>query len=49
MEKARTMRIYANLPAFLWDELYLTASHLHAKTITQSLGDTTPFEKWYER
>jgi len=49
MGKARAMRIYANLPEFLWDELYLTASHLTAKTITRSLGNITPFEKWHQR
>jgi Reverse transcriptase (RNA-dependent DNA polymerase)/GAG-pre-integrase domain len=49
MGKARAMRIYAKLPDYLWDELYLTATHLTAKTITRSLGNITPFEKWYER
>ena len=49
MGKARTMRLYADLPANLWDELYLTASHLHAKTPTRSLKDITPFEMWHGR
>ena len=49
MGKARTMRIYADLPTNLWDELYLTSSHLHAKTPTRSLGNLTPFEKWHGR
>ena len=49
MGKARTMRLYADLPANLWDELYLTASHIHAKTPTRSLKDLTPFEMWYGR
>jgi Reverse transcriptase (RNA-dependent DNA polymerase)/GAG-pre-integrase domain len=49
MGKARAMRIYAKLPDYLWDELYLTATHLTAKTITRSLGNITPFEKWHER
>lgn len=49
MAKARTMRIYAQLPPFLWDELYLTASHLQAKTTTRSLLDKTPFELWYNK
>ena len=49
MGKARTMRIHADLPANLWDELYLTSSHLHAKTPTHSLGNATPFEKWHGR
>ena len=49
MGKARTMRLYADLPANLWDELYLTASHLHAKTPTRSLKEITPFELWHGR
>lgn len=49
MAKARTMRLYANLPAYLWDELYLTATHLQAKTTTRSLQDVTPWERWHER
>ena len=49
MGKARMMRLYADLPANLWDELYLTASHIHAKTPTRSLKDVTPFEMWYGR
>jgi hypothetical protein len=49
MSKSRTMRIYANLPPFLWDELYLTASHLHAKTATRSLKGKTPWELWHGR
>jgi hypothetical protein len=47
MAKARTMRIYADLPSFLWDKLYLTASHLHAKTTTRSLGGKTAWELWF--
>ncbi|KIJ25138.1 hypothetical protein M422DRAFT_193814, partial [Sphaerobolus stellatus SS14] len=49
MSKSRTMRIYAGLPPFLWDEFYLTASHLHVKTITRSLDGRTPWELWYGR
>ena len=49
MGKARTMKTYTNLPDFLWDKLYLTATHLTAKTITRSLGDITPFEKWFHQ
>ena len=49
MAKARTMRLYAKLPPYLWDEFYLTAAHLHAKTTTRSLDGTTPWEKWYNR
>ena len=49
MAKARTMHLYAKCPPFMWDEFYLTASHLQNKTTTQSLQGTTPWEKWYER
>jgi hypothetical protein len=49
MEKARTMRIYSKLPPFLWDEFYLTASHLHVKTTTRTLKSKTPYEMWYGR
>jgi hypothetical protein len=34
---------------FLWDEFYLTASHLHAKTTTRSLNGKTPWEYWHGR
>lgn len=47
--KARTMRIAAKCPDNLWDEFYLTAAHLHAKTGTKSLNGRTPFEMWYDR
>ena len=49
MSKSRTMCLYANLLPFLWDELYLTASHLHAKTATHSLNGKMPWELWYRR
>ena len=49
MEKAHTMRIHANLLPYLWDELYLTATHLHAKTTTHSLQGSTPWDMWNER
>lgn len=47
MGKTIAMRIYAKLPPFLWEELYLTAAHLHAKTTTRILNGKTPFELWY--
>jgi hypothetical protein len=47
MAKARTMHIYAGLPAYLWDEFYLTATHLYVKTTTKSLQNKTPWELWY--
>jgi hypothetical protein len=49
MAKARTMRIYAKLPTYLWDEFYLTSVHLHAKTTTRSLRGITPWELWHGR
>jgi len=49
MGKQRAMRAYAKLPPFLWDELYLTASHIHTKTMTRSLDNKTPFEMWFGR
>lgn len=45
--KARTMRLTAKCPDSLWDEFYITAAHLHAKTATKSLKGKTPFELWY--
>ena len=42
------MRIYADCPPYLWDEFYLTAAHLHSKTLTCSLtGGITPWEKYH--
>ena len=49
MGKARTMRIDARCPEYLWDEFYLTAAHLHEKTWTRSLDNKTPYEAWYGR
>jgi len=49
MGKQRAMRAYSKLPPFLWDELYLTASHIHTKTMTRSLDNKTPFEMWFGR
>lgn len=47
MAKAWTMWLYAGLPPSLWDEFYLTAAHLHAKTTTCSLDSITPWDMWY--
>ena len=47
MTKARTMHLYADLPPFLWDKLYITTSHLHAKMTTHSLQRCTPWELWH--
>ncbi|THU80432.1 hypothetical protein K435DRAFT_695704, partial [Dendrothele bispora CBS 962.96] len=46
MNKTQTMMIAANLPDFLWDEIYLTASYLHSLTTTKSLNGKTPAELW---
>ena len=48
MAKAWTMQIYAKCPPNMWDEFYLTASHLQNKTTTRSLNGMTPWERWYE-
>lgn len=45
--KARTMRLAAKCPDSLWNEFYLTASHLHQKTPMKSLKRATPFQLWY--
>ncbi|GLB33225.1 putative protein with domain of unknown function (DUF4219) [Lyophyllum shimeji] len=47
MGKARAMRLACGCPPNMWDEFYLTASHLHEKTPTKSLGGLTPYELWY--
>jgi hypothetical protein len=47
MAKACTMQLYANLPTYLWDKLYLTAVHIHARTTTHSLKGVTPWELWH--
>lgn len=47
--KARTMRLAARCLDSLWDEFYLTAAHLHAKTATKSLSGKTPFKLWYDQ
>ena len=48
MGKTRAMRSYTKLPPNLWEDLYLTATHLHIRTLARS-NDKTPFEKWHER
>lgn len=47
--KSRTMQIYASLPPSLWDKLYLTACHLHNKTMTRTLNGKTSWELWHGR
>lgn len=47
MGKARSMRIAAKCPPYLWDEFYLTAAYLHGKTKTSIDNNSTPDELWY--
>lgn len=42
MGKSIAMRLYSKCTAFLWDEFYLTAAHLHGKTKTSAVNDVTP-------
>ena len=49
MGKARAMHLYAKCPENLWDEFYLTATHLHVKVWTCNLNDQTPYELWKGR
>ena len=44
IEKARSLRLDANLPASLWPEMARTASHLLNRTPTKRLGWKTPWE-----
>ena len=48
MGKTRAMCAYSKLPPFLWEDLYLTATHLHVRTLVK-LATLTPFEEWYNR
>ena len=47
MNKARSMRLEAGLPAILWDEFALTASYLSARTFSQSIN-STPYKAWHK-
>ena len=46
MAKARTMRIHANCPEYLWDKFYLTGVYLHICTLTCATPVSTPWEAW---
>jgi hypothetical protein len=48
MEKTCSMRSYAKLPPSLWEDLYLTANHLHVRTLIKH-ASKTPFELWHGR
>ncbi|THH12987.1 hypothetical protein EW146_g7180 [Bondarzewia mesenterica] len=43
-DRARAMRVSANLPLSLWGECYLTAAYLHNCTATHTLNNITPDE-----
>lgn len=47
MGKARSMRLAAQCPPFLWDEFYLMATHVHGRTKTLAINYVTPDELWY--
>ncbi|KAF9034667.1 hypothetical protein BDZ89DRAFT_1157928 [Hymenopellis radicata] len=49
MNKARTMRIEAELPPNRWDEFCVTAAYLTARTPTAGIKFKTPSEAWYGR
>nr|GAT57284.1 predicted protein [Mycena chlorophos] len=42
--KARAMRIACDAPPYLWDEFYVTAAYLHARTPSRSQNGKTPYE-----
>ena len=46
MAEARTMRIHANCPEYLWDKFYLMAVYLHICTLTCATPASTPWEAW---
>jgi hypothetical protein len=48
MGKTRAMHAYSKLPPSLWEDLYLTLTHLHVCTLTRSAA-MTPFKEWYKR
>jgi hypothetical protein len=48
MGKARAMCAYSKLPPSLWEDLYLTSTHLHVCTLARS-ATVTLFEIWYSR
>jgi hypothetical protein len=48
MAKVHTMWLYANLPTYLWNEFYLTAVHIYARTTTSSLKGVIPWELWHD-
>lgn len=50
MDRARAMRLAANVPPNRWDEFLVTANYLTTRTPSRSLpGGMTPFEAWHGR
>ncbi|TFY50468.1 hypothetical protein EVJ58_g11038 [Rhodofomes roseus] len=50
MDRARAMRLAANVPANRWDEFLLTANYLTVRTPSRSLPPgVTPYEAWHGR
>jgi len=47
--KGRAMRADSGLPANLWDQFWVTAAYLHARTSSRLLNHKTPFELFYLR
>ena len=47
MNKARSMRLACNAPAFLWDEFCATATYLTTLTASVTLNGRTPYEAWH--
>jgi hypothetical protein len=47
LNKARSMRLACNAPAFLWDEFCATATYLTTLTAFVALSGKTPYEAWY--
>jgi hypothetical protein len=47
--KARAMRLQADLPPNRWDEMILTTCYLSVQTPSRSVGGRTPYELYYSR
>jgi transposase InsO family protein len=47
--KARTMRLSCNAPAFLWDDFFATATYLTTLTAATANNGRTPYELWFGR
>ncbi|TFK53313.1 hypothetical protein OE88DRAFT_1599236, partial [Heliocybe sulcata] len=45
--RARSMRLQANVPVKLWDHFIETAAYLTVRTPTRTLVNSTPFEAYY--